>query len=80
VNGRVEIIGGADPLTAAAIVAAVARLAEEQAWAAAVPPAPPAQTPWVLSTRPRPVQPVMPSRPGPATLGWSVASDNGDSG
>jgi len=79
VNERVEIVGGADPLSAAAIVAAVMRLAEEQAWAASVPPASPAQTPWVLSTRPRPVQPVMPSRPAPTTLGWSVASDNGDS-
>ena len=52
---RIEIGGGADDLTAAAIMAAVARLEEERAAAAATPPARPAQTMWVLSTRPRPV-------------------------
>jgi hypothetical protein len=75
---RFEILGGADPDTAAAIVAALMRLTEEQITAAAVPPAPPAQTQWVLSTRPRPVQPVVSARPAPSTLGWSVSSDDGD--
>lgn len=75
-----EIAGGADPLTAAAILAAVARVAEEQAWAAAAPPAPPAQSQWVLSTRPRAVQPVAQTRPAPTVAGWGVVSDDGDAG
>jgi hypothetical protein len=74
---RVEIVGGADPETAAAIMAAVARVAEEQAAAAAVPPVRPAQGPWVLSTRPRPVQAVAAARPAPVPDGWSVNSEDG---
>jgi hypothetical protein len=72
---RFEIVGGADPMTAAAIVAALNRLAEEQAAAAAAPPAPLHQGPWVLSKRPRQIRPVPAVRPTPMTFGWSVGSD-----
>jgi hypothetical protein len=71
---RIEIGGGADELTAAAIMAAVARLEEERSAAAATPPARPAQTMWVLSTRPRPVQPEVSVRRQPSLAGWSVSS------
>jgi hypothetical protein len=75
---RIEIGGGADDLTAAAITAAVARLEEERAAAAATPPARPAQTMWVLSTRPRPVQPDVSVRRHPTLAGWSVASEESE--
>lgn len=73
---RIEIDGGPDELTAAAIVAAISRLEEERAAAAATPPARPAQTMWVLSTRPRPVQPEISVRRNPSPAGWSVSSED----
>ena len=72
---QIEIGGGADDLTAAAIMAAVARLEEERVAAAATPPARPAQTMWVLSTRPRPVQPEVVVRRHPTLAGWSPSSE-----
>ncbi len=73
-----EVSGGADAATAAAIVAALVRLDEEYAAAAASPPIRLAQGQWVLSTMPRPVQPIVAARPTPSALGWSVSSDDGD--
>ena len=69
-----EIVGGAGPMETAAILAAMARLVEEQLAAAAVPPQPPAQGMWVLSGRPLPVQPPF-TRSSPAATGWSVGSE-----
>ena len=70
-----EVIGGAGPMETAAILAAVARLVEEQLVAAAVPPERPAPGLWVRSGRPRPVQPPFAARSTPAAVGWSVGSE-----
>ena len=74
----IEITGGADPLTTAAIMAAIIRLDEEQAAVMATPPERLAQGMWVLSTRPRPIQPLPTTRAAPTALGWSVMSEDGD--
>jgi len=71
----VEVTGGAGPMETAAILAAVARLVEEQLAAAAIPPERPDQTRWVLSGRPRPVQSPFSARPSPVASGWSVDSE-----
>ena len=71
-----QIRGGADPATAAAVVAAVLQIMTEQAAAAAQPPARPEQGSWVAAGRPR--------RPGPAIRndlqqslpGWSIAVED----
>ena len=60
------------------IIAAISRLDEEYAAAMAVPPTRPAQGIWVLSTRPRPMQPLPTTRAAPTALGWSVMSEDGD--
>ena len=77
-SAGLEITGGADPETAAAIIAAISRLDEEYAAAMAVPPTRPAQGMWVLSTRPRPMQPLPSTRAAPTALGWSVVSEDGN--
>ena len=77
-SAGIEITGGADPETAAAIIAAVRRLDEEYVAALAVPPTRPAQGMWVLSTRPRPMQSLPMTRTAPTALGWSVISEDGD--
>lgn len=46
---KYEIVGGAGPYEAAAIVAAIARIISEQTAAAAVPPPPPQQSAWVTA-------------------------------
>lgn len=69
----VEVSGGADPLVTAAILAAVARLEEERAELAAIPPRRPSRGRWVLSGRPRDTAPPV-ARPAPASEGWSVGS------
>jgi len=48
---NIEITGGAGPYEAAAIVAAIARIADEQEAAAADPPARPQQSAWVSALR-----------------------------
>ena len=68
---RVEIGGSPGPLEAAAIVAAVARLVEEQIVMASEPPPRPGPGLWVLSGRPRPVDPPF-ARSAPVSPGWSV--------
>ena len=75
---EIEIVGGAGPRETAAIVAALARLAEEQAWAAAFPAPRPEQGAWVLSGRPAPVGNPFVNRPGPAVRGWGIAPGGGD--
>jgi hypothetical protein len=70
---QIDVSGVPGPLLAAAIVAAVTRLEQERAAAAAVPPTPPTQGQWVLSGRPRSVQPETTRRPS-ASRGWSVGS------
>jgi hypothetical protein len=75
---KVEIQGGAGELHAAAIVAALTRLYEEQAAAAAVPVSRPGRGLWVMSGLPRPTPPVHGARPSPASDGWSVGSTADD--
>jgi hypothetical protein len=77
VNPEIQIVGGAGPRETAAIMAALARLAEEQAWAAAFPAPRPEQGPWVLSGRPAPVGNPFVNNPGPTVRGWGIGS-NGD--
>lgn len=72
---RFEVVGGAGPQETAAIMAALARVFEEQVAAAAVPPMRPSQGRWVLSGRPRPVSGPQTARPSPAADGWSVGAD-----
>jgi hypothetical protein len=50
---KVAISGGAGPQETAAILAAVARVLQDEAAALAAPPAPPRQSPWVSAWRPR---------------------------
>jgi hypothetical protein len=72
-----EVGGGADPLVTAAILAVVARLEEERAALAAVPPKRPLKGRWVLSGRPR--EAALPiARPVPVAEGWSVASEDSE--
>ena len=73
-TGRIEIVGGAGPWHAAAIVAAIARLEEEQAAAAAVPQGRPGRGQWVLSAIPRTMTPPHAGRPAPLSEGWSVGT------
>jgi hypothetical protein len=75
---EIEITGGAGPMETAAILAAVARLVEEEAAALAAPPERPGRGLWVLSGRPRPVQPPFAARPTPAAPGWSVGSEEAE--
>lgn len=78
-NDEIEVTGGADPLLTAAIIAAVARLEEERAALAAVPPQGPSQGRWVLSGRPREMGlPVV--RQAPVADGWSVGSEDRENG
>ena len=70
---RFEIVGGAGPMETAAIMAAIIRIAEEQDWARAFPPARPEQGRWVLSGRPRPVTNPFAHGPSPSAEGWAVA-------
>ena len=48
---KYEIVGGAGPYEAAAIVAAIARIVDEQTAAAADPPSRPQQSAWVSALR-----------------------------
>lgn len=74
-----EIFGGAGSLEAAAIVAALARLVEEQSALAAVPQGRPSPALWVMSGRPRPVtSPFTRSSPEPA--GWSLGERSDEDG
>ncbi len=73
---RFEVVGGAGPQETAAIMAALARVLEEQAAAEAAPPMRPTQGRWVLSGRPRAVAGPSTARPTPAADGWSVGSDD----
>lgn len=70
---QIDVSGEPGPLLAAAIVAAVTRLEQERAAAAAIPPTPPTQGRWVLSGRPRSVEPETTRRPA-VPRGWSVGS------
>lgn len=73
----IEVTGGSDPLVTAAIIAAVARLEEERRLLASIPPQRPSQGRWVLSGRPREVDPPV-VRPQPMAGEWSVGSDDPD--
>lgn len=72
-----EIFGGAGSLEAAAIVAALARLVEEQSALADRPPVRPRPGLWVMSGRPRRVEPPF-SRGTPESPAWSVGSSPDD--
>ena len=74
-NLEFEIIGGAGPRETAAIMAALVRLAEEQAWAASFPESRPMQGSWVLSGRPAPVENPFLHRTAPAAKGWGVEGE-----
>jgi len=74
-NIEFEIVGGAGPRETAAIMAALVRLSEEQAWAAAFPDPRPEQGSWVLSGRPVSVGNPFSHRSAPAAQGWSVGRD-----
>lgn len=75
---RIEVLGGADPLVTAAIIAAVARLEEELAAEASNPAPRPSPGKWVMSGRPREVSPPV-ARPAPSAGEWSIASgEEGD--
>lgn len=74
-NVEFEIVGGAGPRETAAIMAALVRLAEEQAWASSFPDARPEQGAWVLSGRPAPVGNPFVHREAPQAQGWSHAGD-----
>ncbi len=76
---EIKIAGGAGPMEAAAILAAVARLVEEEWEALAAPPQRPDRGLWALSGRPRPVQAPFVARPTPAASGWSVGSEEFES-
>jgi hypothetical protein len=71
-----EIVGGAGPRETAAIMAALARLGEEQAWASSFPEARPEQGSWVLSGRPTPVGNPFLQRQAPVAQGWSLGADS----
>lgn len=58
----ITITGGAGPQETAAILAAVARVLQDEAAARANPPAPPRQSSWVMAWRPREVHAPMPSQ------------------
>jgi hypothetical protein len=73
-SGQIDVVGGADPLVTAAILAAVTRLEEERAALAAIPPQRPSKGRWVLSGRPRDATTPI-ARPVPARGDWSVASE-----
>ena len=73
-SGRVEIVGGAGPLHAAAIIAAIARLEEEQAVASAIPQTRPGRGQWVLSSIPRTTTAPHAVRLTPVSDGWGVGS------
>lgn len=70
-----EIVGGAGPMETAAIMAALLRLAEEQAWGASFPDPRPLPGSWVLSGRPAPVENPFLHRRSPVGRGWSVGGD-----
>jgi hypothetical protein len=71
VSDGIEIFGGAGSLEAAAIVAALARLVEEEATLAEIPPVRPRPGLWVMSGRPRRVEPPF-SRAAPEPPAWNV--------
>ena len=74
-NVEFEIVGGAGPRETAAIMAALLRLAEEEAWAASFPDPRPEQGSWVLSGRPGPVGNPFFHREPPVSAGWSMGGD-----
>jgi len=76
-SSEIDVAGGADPLVTAAILAAVARLEEERAALASIPPRRPSKGRWVLSGRPREAAPPK-VRPTPMSDGWSVGSEEAD--
>ena len=57
---------GAGPAEVAAILAALARLAEEEAQSGDAPPGATSPGAWVLSARPGPATPARPVRPAPS--------------
>ena len=69
-----EIVEGPARETAA-IMAALLRLAEEEAWAASFPDPRPEQGSWVLSGRPGPVGNPSQHRQAPVSAGWSMGGD-----
>ena len=79
-SAEMEIKGGAGPLETAAILAALARLFEEEAWAAAFPAPPPRPGAWVLSGRPAPIDNPFLHRPAVPVSGWGAAENGGTAG
>jgi hypothetical protein len=73
----VEIAGGAGPREAAAILAAVARVLQDEAQRRAQPSAAPRQSGWVLAWRPREVHAPLPSHTYD-TVPWTDTSESDD--
>ncbi len=76
---HVEITGGAGPREAAAILAAVARVLEDEAQRAAQPSVAPRQSGWVLAWRPREIHAPLPSH-NYDTVPWADTPDSDDQG
>ena len=72
-----EISGEPEPLLAAAIIAAIARLDEEAALAAGVPPARPEPGRWVTSGLPKTVTPPLVTRRPAMGRGLAAPDDPG---
>ena len=70
-----EIRGGAEPETAAAIMAAVTHLIAREEELRAHPPRPPRQPAWVLAWRPRDIPALLPSH-NYDTAEWGVVAGN----
>ena len=74
---QVQISGGAGPMETAAILAAVARLLQDEAQQAAVPVSAPQQSGWVLAWRPREAHAPLPSHTYDR-VGWAETPVNDD--
>ncbi len=74
---HVEIAGGAGPQEAAAILAAVARVLEDEVQRRAQPTSAPQQSGWVLAWRPREVHAPLPSHTYD-TVPWADTADPED--
>ena len=72
-----EITGGAGPMETAAILAAVARLLQDEAQRSAEPPAAPRQSSWVLAWRPREIHAPLPSHTYD-TFRWADTPESDD--
>ena len=75
-SARPTISGGAGPMETAAILAAVARVLQDEARLAAQPASAPQQSGWVLAWRPREAHVPLPSHTYD-TVTWAETNDTG---